>query len=225
MNKNIYILDDDTKLNLLLKEYLTNFQYSISTFTHPQELFVKLKSHQPHLLLLDVMLPEIDGFEVLRKIKKEYDFPVIMLTARGDLADKVAGLETGADDYISKPFEPREIAARIGAVLRRNGKKDEDKIMVNTVEIDLKSRQAKVKNKLIDLTTMEFDLLEIFAKNSGRVITRDEITENIKGDEFEPFNRSIDILVSRLRQKLGDNSQKSKIIKTVWGKGYIFIEK
>ncbi|MDH5720672.1 MAG: response regulator transcription factor [Spirochaetia bacterium] len=225
MRQKIYVLDDDKKLNSLLKEYLSSFGYEIISFVNPRDFFYRLKKEEPDLLLLDVMLPEMDGFEVLRKFRKEYSIPVIMLTARDDITDKVAGLETGADDYIAKPFEPREIAARIAAVLRRIHPQSENKIKHETVEINFKSREVKVQNKTIDLTTMEFDLLSIFIKNKGRVISRDEITEMIKGDEFEPFNRSVDILVSRLRQKLGDDYQKQALIKTVWGKGYMLIDK
>jgi DNA-binding response OmpR family regulator len=173
------------------------------------------------------MLPGKDGFEVCKEIRKSSRIPVIMLTARGDVTDRVVGLELGADDYLSKPFEPRELVARIQSVLRRFGPREPQGglLQCDGLKVDLGRRVAKLKGRDLSLTTTEFEILAFFMKNPGAVMNRDRIMEYLKGIECEAFNRSIDIAVSRLRKKLKDPANKPKFFKTIWGEGYLFIGK
>jgi DNA-binding response OmpR family regulator len=221
----LFLLDDDEKLNERLKKYLSQFGFTLGCFTRPLDMLSALKKQQqPDLLIVDVMLPEIDGFEVCRRIRKESNIPILMLTARGDVADRIVGLEMGADDYLPKPFEPRELVARIKAILRRGESiSEKETLCFGPLKIDFRSR--KVYNGEVDvgLTTAEFDLFDLFAKSPGRVLDRDYILDHLKGYEHQPFDRSVDVLLSRLRQKLCEDPKKSQYFKTIWGKGYMFI--
>jgi DNA-binding response OmpR family regulator len=220
----ILIIDDDTKLNSLLGEYFSRFGFFSQAETDPASALKLLKKYRPHIIILDIMLPGMDGFEVCREIRKEYDIPIIMLTARGEVADRVVGLELGADDYMPKPFEPRELVARIQSVLRRQGNKDAgEREIFGELEMNYNSYTARMKGEEVELTTMEFEILSILTKNAGSVLDRDTIFEKIKGLDADSFDRSIDVMVSRLRQKLGDDPRKPKYLKTVWGKGYKFM--
>lgn len=225
--KQILIIDDDQKLNELLKSYLVKFEMTVMAATHPNEGLDLLKKRSPDLVILDVMLPGKDGFLVCKEIRKTSKVPIIMLTARGDVTDRVVGLEIGADDYLPKPFEPRELVARIQSVLRRlapspvpGGLMKSDGLVV-----DLDKRTTSLKGKDLGLTTTEFEILALFMRNPGIVMNRDRIMEYLKGIECEAFNRSIDIAVSRLRKKLKDPAAHPKFFKTVWGEGYLFIGK
>ena len=170
------------------------------------------------------MLPEQDGFEVCRTIRKTSSVPVIMLTARGEVTDRIVGLEIGADDYLPKPFEPRELVARIQNVLRRGRSRSDDKALrFGDLGINLERRSAELEGEALDLTTMEYQLLVLFATNPGKTFNRDEILNELRGIDAQLFSRSVDILVSRLRQKLKDTSRQPRFIKTVWGTGYAFI--
>jgi len=224
MNREILVIDDDNKLNALLRDYLSEFGFTVSTETHPEKALGTLKSSTPDLIILDIMLPGMDGFEVCRKIRQSYDIPIIMLTARGEVEDRIVGLELGADDYIPKPFEPRELVARIQSVLRRGIetiKPDRYKFKDLVVETD--KQQVLQKGRRIELTTMEFEILCLFIRNPGKVLDRDWIMESLRGLEWEAFDRSIDVLISRLRQKLNDNPKSPRYIRTIWGRGYKFI--
>jgi DNA-binding response OmpR family regulator len=172
------------------------------------------------------MLPEQDGFDVCRTIRKTSSIPVVMLTARGDVTDRIVGLEIGADDYLSKPFEPRELVVRIQNVLRRSRAAEADDQTVlrfGKLLVDTERRTAELDGSPLDLTTMEYQLLVLFASNPGRTFNRDEILNELRGIDAQLFSRSVDILVSRLRQKLGDTSRQPRFIKTVWGTGYAFV--
>lgn len=224
MDKSILVIDDDKKLNELLMDYLSNFGFKVTTVTHPQEGLSLLSREQPDIIILDVMLPGMDGFEVCKAIRKEYSIPIVMLTARGDVTDRIVGLELGADDYLPKPFEPRELVARIQSVLRRGTAPPPVEIIeFERLVIDLKKRAAVLDGKSLDLTTMEFEVLVLFAKNSGKVMNRDEILDYLRGIEWGAFNRTVDVLMSRLRNKLGDDPKNPAFFKTVWGTGYMFI--
>jgi DNA-binding response OmpR family regulator len=226
--KQILLIDDDQKLNELLKSYLAKFDMTVTAATRPEEGLLMLKRSSPHLVILDVMLPGQDGFSVCKEIRKSSKVPVIMLTARGDVTDRVVGLELGADDYLPKPFEPRELVARIESVLRRLAPKEPTAGQVlksESLALDLGKRLATLKGKDLGLTTTEFETLAFFMKNPGAVLNRDQIMEYLKGIECEAFNRSVDIAMSRLRKKLGDSAEKPKYFKTVWGTGYLFIAK
>lgn len=220
----ILVIDDDEKLNKLLKEYLGNFGYNVISVVVPSEGLKAIKNENPDLVILDVMLPEMDGFETLKEIRKYFSTPVIMLTARGEVTDRIVGLEIGADDYLPKPFEPRELVARIQSILRRNSiQTKDDVIKIGELIIDQQKQTAILNGIDLDLTTAEFTLLLLFVKKAGKVLNRDIILDNLKGLSWEIFNRSVDVLISRLRQKLNDDPKNPRYIKTVWGSGYKFI--
>ncbi|MGW8301048.1 MAG: response regulator transcription factor, partial [Desulfobacterales bacterium] len=224
MTPTILIIDDDAKLNELLKDFLKDFGYAVITATRPTKGLKKLRQKSPDLVILDIMLPEMDGFEVCRAIRQTSKIPIIMLTARGEVTDKVVGLELGADDYLAKPFEPRELVARIQSVLRRSQQiSDNQTLMFDRLTIDLDKRLALLDGNPVDLTTNEFTALALLAKNAGKVLNRDQILQELRGMDCDAFNRSVDIAVSRLRQKLKDNPKSPEFIKTIWGSGYVFI--
>jgi OmpR family response regulator RpaB len=171
------------------------------------------------------MLPEQDGFEVCRTIRKTSVVPIIMLTARGEVTDRIVGLEIGADDYLPKPFEPRELVVRIQNVLRRvvPVEADSDELSFKDLTLNTERRTIELDGSPLELTTMEFELLALFARNPGKAFSRDEILNGLRGIDAQIFSRSVDILVSRLRQKLSDTAKQPRFIKTVWGKGYTFV--
>ena len=224
MKSKILIIDDDERLTDLLKGYLSDFGFEVFTAIRPSEGLKKIKRNSPELVILDLMLPEMDGFEVCKAIRSEHAIPIIMLTAKTDLMDKVVGLELGADDYLTKPFEPRELVARIHSVLRRSDLYEKDDVLsFGTLEIHTTRREVKLNGNPLDLTTNEFDALLLLVRHPGRVLNRDEILQELRGMDCEAFNRSVDITMSRLRQKLMDNPKSPQFIKTIWGSGYVFI--
>jgi DNA-binding response OmpR family regulator len=224
----LMIIDDDVNLNELLKNYLSDFGFDVNTATRPRKGLLKLESGEYDLVVLDVMMPEMDGFAVLKEIREKSNMPVIMLTARGEVMDRVLGLELGADDYLAKPFEPRELVARIRSILKRSGSDEEigrEEITTNSgLELIPARKEAKRNNELLDLTTMEYDMLELLVTKKGRILSRDFIMESLKGYEWEVYDRSIDVAISRVRAKLGDNPGSPRFIKTVRGAGYMFID-
>lgn len=220
----ILAIDDDQKLTDLLKDYLSRFKYEVIIANHPHDGLEIVKSTIPDLIILDVMLPDMEGFEVLKEIRKNYSIPIIMLTARGEVTDRIVGLEMGADDYLPKPFEPRELVARIQAVLKRKQSPVEKEVdRFGELEVDYSKQRVKLANEILEITTAEFELLKLFVKKAGKVLNRDQILDNMRGLEWDAFNRSVDVLISRLRQKLKDDPKNPRYIKTVWGSGYIFI--
>lgn len=221
----ILLIDDDEKLGELLQSFFSRFDLDLLTAHEPKAGLKMLDAENPDLVILDVMLPGQDGFEVCRTIRKSSAVPIIMLTARGEVTDRIVGLEIGADDYMPKPFEPRELVARIQNVLRRSqdSKPQGSKLRYKGLTVDLDRRSAELDGAVLDLTTMEYQLLALFAANPGQTYTRDEILNELRGIDAQLFSRSVDILVSRLRQKLGDTSKQARFIKTVWGTGYAFI--
>ncbi len=222
----LLIIDDDVQLGKRLKRYLGQFDYDADTAIHPVEGLKLLERYSFDLIILDVMLPEIDGFEVLRRVRQSMTIPVIMLTARGEVSDRIVGLELGADDYLPKPFEPRELVARIQTVLRRGNKIESGAATVRRfgpLEIDTAAQIARLEGKDIQLTHLEYELLKILSAHPYRVIDRDALLDDMRGLEWDAFNRSIDVAVSRLRQKLCDDPKEPRFIKTVRGSGYMFI--
>jgi DNA-binding response OmpR family regulator len=219
----VLVIDDDEELGALLTEFLGRYGISVTTAAMPEDGLRALRADSPDLLVLDVMLPGTDGFAVCRKVRETSRIPIIMLTARGDVIDRVLGLELGADDYLAKPFEPRELVARIQAVLRRGVPGAPDEVLrAGELELRCDARSVRRGADPISLTTAEFDLLALLLRNRGRVLTRDRILDELRGLEWEAFDRSIDVLVSRLRHKLGDDPRRPAYIRTVWGKGYCF---
>jgi DNA-binding response OmpR family regulator len=222
----ILLIDDDEKLGELLKAYFQRFDMQLDNALLPSVGLMKIQRDKPDLVILDGMLPEQDGFDVCRTIRKTSSIPVVMLTARGDVTDRIVGLEIGADDYLSKPFEPRELVVRIQNVLRRSRAaeaEDDTVLRFGSLLVDTERRTAELDGNPLDLTTMEYQLLVLFTSNPGRTFNRDEILNELRGIDAQLFSRSVDILVSRLRQKLGDTSRQPRFIKTVWGTGYAFV--
>jgi DNA-binding response OmpR family regulator len=224
MSSTILIIDDDEKLNRLLTDFLSEFGFKTQTATHPEDGLDKFNRKPPDLVILDVMLPGMDGFEVCKTIRRQSQIPIIMLTARGEVMDKVVGLELGADDYLPKPFEPRELVARIHSVLRRTKTTDRTRPQsFGRLEIDFTGHVVKLDGDIVELTTNEFAALVLLAGTPGKVFNRDEILQELRGIDCDAFNRSVDITMSRLRQKLNDDPKSPVFIKTVWGTGYVFI--
>ncbi len=224
MAATILTIDDDKKLNKLLTDYLGDFGFTTFSATHPKDGLKKLKEKSIDLVILDVMLPGMDGFEVCKTIRQRSAVPIIMLTARGELTDKIVGLELGADDYLPKPFEPRELVARIHSVLRRAKKIDDTRPQsFGPLNIDFAKHTVRLDSKPVELTTNEFSALALLARNPGKVFNRDEILQELRGIDCDAFNRSVDITMSRLRQKLNDDPKSPRFIKTIWGAGYVFI--
>jgi DNA-binding response OmpR family regulator len=218
----VLIIDDDERLNGLLTTYLTRFGFLVHAVTHPDAGLRALKTESPDLLVLDLMLPDTDGLTVCRRVRETSRIPIIMLTARGDVADRIVGLELGADDYLPKPFEPRELVARMQAVLRRGAHDDEEIVRVGPLEVNWTTRSASLGGRTLALTSAEFELLGLLVRNRGRVLSRDRIIEAMRGIDAEAYDRSIDVLVSRVRQKLGDDAKHATFIRTVRGIGYSF---
>ena len=221
----VLLIDDDKKHSDLLQAYFKRFGINLSCAADANEGFKKLQREEPDLLLLDVMLPGKDGFEICREVRKTSNMPIIMLTARGDVIDRVSGLELGADDYIGKPFEPRELVARVQATLRRAEQSGSEigKLEFDGLAIDTDARVVHVDGAVIDLTSMEFELLLILARRHGKKLSRDDILSELRGIDAAILTRSVDIMISRLRQKIGDSSKPARFIQTIWGRGYSFI--
>ena len=223
LSATLLMIDDDVALGDLLCEYLGRFGHRLLTAVTATEGACMLQSQKPDLLILDIMLPDIDGLTLCRRIRADHDLPIIMLTARGEVADRVVGLELGADDYLAKPFEPRELVARIDTVLRRVRVPDRAAIRRGELVLEPERRRVTHAGRELELTTSEFDLLHVLMAGSGRVMSRDTLLAMMHGGEAVAFDRAIDMVVSRLRQKLGDDPRSPKLIKTVRGVGYQFV--
>ena len=221
----ILIIDDDKELTELLDEFLSEHKYKTQIYHNPLHAIEALEKQTPDLILLDIMMPEMDGFQVLRKIRETLDLPVIMLTAKGEVSDKVVGLELGADDYLAKPFEPRELLARIQSILRRVYSQNAlvDILNFESLEINKLKEEVVLDGKTISLSTSEFEALLLFANNSNKVLDREFLVENLRGITWQTYDRSVDVLVSRLRNKLGETPARTRFIKTIHGVGYKFI--
>lgn len=226
----IHLIDDDTSLHTLLQTYFSGGPLNLSTSETPSAGLAWLAQNPVDLVILDLMLPEMDGFEVCRRIRQQHpQLPVLMLTARGDDLSTILGLELGADDYMSKPFNPRELEARIKSILRRLERLESappERPLLRSDKHDLSldpaGHTATHKGTPLDLTPTEFELLQCLMENRGIVQSRDQLIQKLRGYDWESLDRSIDMHISKLRQKLGDTSKKPEMIKTVWGIGYIF---
>ena len=232
----IMIVEDDERLAKLTSEFLESNGLMVSVESDGKRAVSRIKDEQPDLLVLDLMLPGCDGIEVCRLVRPYYDRPILMLTARTDDLDEVLGLEIGADDYVSKPARPRVLLARIRALLRRSqeqlpviaGESEEtstkSRLDFGNLVIDSAMREAWLDGNSIDLTSAEFDLLWLLCSNAGRVLSREEIFTALRGIEYDGQDRSIDVRVSRIRPKVGDDPVQPKRIKTVRSKGYLFVK-
>ncbi len=222
------LIDDDARLGALVKEYLGKHEIDITVAGDGERGLDILRKGRFDVVLLDVMLPGADGFEICRRLRAVPELAslsVIMLTARGDDVDKIVGLELGADDYLAKPFNPRELLARIRAVLRRGhaDAKTRPRFRAGRLEIDFDAREVTVAGKRQVLTSYEFDLLAALARAAGRVLSREQLLDALKGAQYESFDRSIDVHVSKLRGKLETNPKEPRYIKTVRGVGYVLL--
>ena len=217
------IIDDDQEILTLLDDYLAKNGFEVEGFTDG-ESFLSRDETEFDLLILDIGLPGIDGLEICRRLRQKSSIPIIMLTAASDDLDRILGLELGADDYLGKPFNPRELLARIKALLRRMYIDTEGESSDQQIEINYAARKASIAGIDLDLTGAEFDLLGVFHKQIGTVLSRDKISQLLHRRRIEPFDRSIDTSVSRLRQKLSDHLE-GEIIQSVRGKGYVFLLK
>jgi two-component system response regulator CpxR len=227
---NVLIVDDDVELCELVTEYLTQEGYAVECVYDGARALEHVASATPDLVVLDVMLPGLNGFEVLRQIRDQSEVPVIMLTARGEEVDRVVGLELGADDYLPKPFSPRELTARMRAVLRRVEQARlareigrAESLVVGDLRLDLGARTVKVNDDEVRLTGIEFGLLEQLVRNAGTVVDRGDLSRGVLGRRASTFDRSLDVHLSNLRKKLGPLADGAERIKTVRGVGYIYV--
>jgi two-component system, OmpR family, response regulator CpxR len=223
----VLVIDDDVGLCELVDEYLEPEGYDVEAAHNGERGIARALSSDHALVILDVMLPGINGFDVLRRIRAKSRIPVLMLTARGDDIDRIVGLEIGADDYLSKPFNPRELVARIRAILRRSQPDESlaggrESLNVGDIEMDLGTRTVRCSGALVELTVVEYDLLEKLLRAAGQIAKREDLVKEVLGRELSPFDRSIDMHVSNLRKKLGHRLNGLERIKTIRGVGYIY---
>jgi DNA-binding response OmpR family regulator len=226
----VLVIDDDRKLCRLIKDYLEPMGYEVNAVHTGPDGCAKAAAEQWHAIILDVMLPGLDGFEVLKQIRRESNVPVLMLTARGEEADRIVGLEIGADDYLPKTFSTRELLARLRAVTRRSvraaaasGDEPEPEIVIGRLRVNPNSHTAVLGDQPLVLTPVEFDLLISLARGKGRVKTREQLLDEIRDRNYDVFDRSIDVHISALRKKLGDDAKTPSFIRTVRAAGYMLI--
>jgi DNA-binding response OmpR family regulator len=227
VTKTILIVDDEKRLVSLVESYLTQEGYRVKTAHNGQEALAVARSEKPDLIVLDVMMPEMDGYEFIRRHRAEHNTPIILLTARVDDEDKVVGLEVGADDYITKPFRPRELVARVRAVLRRAGESEPraDVLRALDVSLDRSTRSVQIGERAVDLTPSEFDLLAAMMGSPGRVFSRLDLLDIIQGVRYEGYERTIDTHVKNLRGKIESDPRSPRYVETVYGVGYRFARK
>ena len=228
----ILLVEDDTRLSALIQEYLQK-QAMVVSIEHRGDLACdRIITESPDLVILDLMLPGMDGLEVCKAVRPQYAGPIMMLTARDEDIDQVVGLEIGADDYVTKPVQPRVLLARIRALMRRFSKNgsaaqaqqsEKSEYSYGSFTISISAREAWLHDEALDLTTNDFDLLWLLASNPGKIFTRDAILESLRGIDYDGIDRSVDIRISRLRKKLGDDTSHPLRIKTIRGKGYLFV--
>ena len=230
MTARLLLIDDDARLTAMIGDYLRGNSYQVDTAGSLSAGRERLKTGGYDALVLDLMLPDGDGLDLTRELRADprlKRLPLLMLTARGEPLDRVVGLELGADDYLPKPFEPRELLARVKALLRRAEPEasSDDVMRFGRLEIDLGARQARIDGKAADLTGHQFDLLVVLAQSAGRVLSRDQIMDALKGHPMEAFDRSIDVHISRIRACIEDDPKNPKRVLTVRGSGYVFARK
>jgi DNA-binding response OmpR family regulator len=224
MTKSILVVDDEKRILSLLKAYLEQQGFQVATATNGQEAIYTARHEKPDLIILDIMMPGMDGYEFMRQHRKERETPIILLTAKVEEDDKVLGLELGADDYVTKPFSPRELTSRVRAVLRRTGQNlpQTEVLRVGDVTLDRDSHLATLEEEIVDLTPSEFDLLAALMSSPGRTFTRLELLDQIQDTAFVGYARTIDVHIKNLRAKIEDNPRQPRYIETVYGVGYRF---
>jgi len=228
MTQKILIIEDDKSVQQLIRMYLVNDGFEVIFSMDGKEGLDKALNDNPDLILLDLNLPKIDGIEICKKVRTNSDIPIIMVTAKIEELDRLEGLENGADDYITKPFSPRELVARVKAVLRRvntSGNKQvqiSENIQSGDIYLDTASRRVKIKEKNVTVTPTEYRLLNFFIESSGRVVSREQIIENVFGYDFSGYDRTVDTHISNLRKKLENSGLRKGVFSTVYGMGYRF---
>jgi two-component system phosphate regulon response regulator OmpR len=225
MIERVLMIEDDQGLAAMVGEYLEPLGIRITACATGGEGLRLIQKDSFDALILDVMLPDLDGFEVCRRVRAEHDIPILMLTARGEETDRIVGLEIGADDYLPKPFNPRELLARLRAILRRRspaGGKREEILRFGRLEIDRGARAVRVSGEERPVTSYQFNLLWALASHAGRVMSRDALMDKLRGEEFEAFDRSLDVHISRIRAAIEDDPKHPRRIITVRGAGYVF---
>jgi DNA-binding response OmpR family regulator len=225
MPEHVLMIEDDEALSSMVAEYLGESGYQVTSRGEAMSGLELLRQKGFDALILDVMLPDLDGFEVCRRVRAESDLPILMLTARGDETDRIVGLELGADDYLPKPFNPRELLARLKAILRRRGTASGARTLrFGNLEIDREARTVHVDGRERSLTSYQFDLLIALADSAGRVMSRERLMDSVKGEPLEAFDRSIDVHVSRIRAAIEDDPKRPRRILTIRGAGYVFAQ-
>jgi two-component system, OmpR family, response regulator RstA len=237
LTQSILIVEDDERLASLTKEFLQKNNYDVEIEADGRRAITRIIEAQPSLVILDLMLPGADGFTVCRSVRNDYQGPILMLTARSDDVDQILGLEIGADDYVAKPVKPRVLLARIQSLLRRSAQetvtgirnndptsKPEPQLQFGPLTVDNSRREAWVHGEEIELTSAEFDLLWLLSSNAGRILSREEIFGELRGIEYDGQDRSVDVRISRIRSKIGDDPIHPRRIKTIRSKGYLFVK-
>jgi DNA-binding response OmpR family regulator len=224
MTKTVMVVDDEERLVSLVKTYLVQEGFRVVTAPNGREALFLARDEKPDLVVLDLMMPEMDGYEFLRLHRKERETPIILLTAKVEDSDKILGLELGADDYVTKPFSPRELVARVRAVLRRAGQAapEADVLRAADITLDRAAHVVKVRDRVVDVTPSEFDLLAALMSAPGRTFSRLELLDRVQGAAFEGYERTIDVHVKNLRAKLEDDPRHPRYVETVYGVGYRF---
>ncbi len=225
MAERVLMIEDDQGLSAMVGEYLAPLGIRITACATAGEGLGLIQRDSFDALIIDVMLPDLDGFEVCRRVRAEHGIPILMLTARGDEMDRIVGLELGADDYLPKPFNPRELLARLRAILRRRGpaaSKREEMLRFGRLEIDRGARAVRVGGEQRPVTSYQFELLWALATHAGRVMSREALMDKLRGEEFEAFDRSLDVHISRIRAAIEDDPRHPRRIITVRGAGYVF---
>ncbi len=231
----ILLIEDDQRLAALIKDYLQQQGFEVLIEKRGDTAPSRIFDENPDMILLDLMLPGMDGLSICQKIRFDYRGPILMLTAKEDDMDQVAGLEMGADDYVKKPIEPRVLLARIRALFRRfektshpntqaPGEETADELVYGSLRLSRASHTVSLNDQTVELTTNEFELLWLLASNGGKVLNRDTIYTALRGIEFDGLDRTVDLRISRLRKKLGDDAARPRRIKTIWGQGYLFVK-
>jgi two-component system, OmpR family, alkaline phosphatase synthesis response regulator PhoP len=224
--KQILVVEDEPRIAAVCRDYLERAGFKVITAGNGLDALTIARSSQPDLVVLDLGLPKMDGLDVTRALRKHTNVPIIMLTARVDESDKLVGLELGADDYLTKPFSPRELVARVRAVFRRveSGPGRADVIRAGDVSVDVARMQARVGSRLIELTSTEFELLAMLMRQPGRVFTRGQLLDAVRGEQAESFDRAIDAHIKNLRRKLEPDARNPRYVLTVYGVGYKFAD-
>jgi DNA-binding response OmpR family regulator len=224
MAKTVMVVDDEMRLVSVVEAYLEQEGFRVVKASNGREALILARQEKPDLIILDIMMPEMDGYEFMRHHRKDMDTPIILLTAKVEDDDKVIGLELGADDYITKPFRPRELTARVRAVLRRSGKTEPKAqiLRAGPITLDREAHYVKIRDEYIDLTPSEFDLLATLISAPGRVFSRLDLLDRLQGTAYEGYERTIDVHVKNLRAKIESDPKEPRFIETVYGVGYRF---